>query len=141
MSIHPSDIDRLERGVTSALRDSWRFLLIEGVILVVLGAAAVVIPPIATLAVEIIVGWLFLFSGVVGLVMTFMMRHAPGFWWSLFSGVLAVVVGVALIGWPAGGVLSLPLTLPVLPERMTVFSKPTWSIVVTHRSTSASVRA
>src|SRR5215831_17640892 len=113
MSIHPSDIDRLERGVTSALRDSWRFLLIEGVILVVLGVAAVIIPPIATLAVEIIIGWLFLFSGVVGLVMTFMMRHAPGFWWSLFSGVLAVVVGIALIGWPAGGVLSLTLLLIV----------------------------
>ncbi|HWN50531.1 MAG TPA: DUF308 domain-containing protein, partial [Xanthobacteraceae bacterium] len=64
MSTHPSDIDRLERSVASALRDSWRFLLIEGVILVVLGAAAVIIPPIATLAVEIFLGWLFLVSGV-----------------------------------------------------------------------------
>jgi uncharacterized membrane protein HdeD (DUF308 family) len=113
MSIHPSDIDRLERGVASALRDSWRFLLIEGVILVVLGAAAVIIPPIATLAVEIILGWVFLVSGVVGLVMTFLMRQAPGFWWSLFSAVLAIAAGVALIGWPACGVVSLTLLLIV----------------------------
>ena len=113
MSIHPSDTDRLERSVASALHDSWRFLLIEGVILVVLGAAAVIIPPIATLAVEIFLGWLFLVSGVVGLVMTFLMRQAPGFWWSLFSAVLAIAVGVALIGWPAGGVVSLTLLLIV----------------------------
>jgi uncharacterized membrane protein HdeD (DUF308 family) len=34
--------------------------LVEGIILVILGLAAVVIPPIATLAVEILYGWLFL---------------------------------------------------------------------------------
>jgi uncharacterized membrane protein HdeD (DUF308 family) len=111
MSIHPSDGDSLERKVASALHQTWRFLLIEGVILVVLGAAAIIIPPIATLAVEIIVGWLFLVSGAVGLVMTFMMRQAPGFWWSLFSAVLALAAGVVLIGWPANGVVSLTLLL------------------------------
>ena len=113
MSIHPSDINRLERGVTSALGDSWRFLLIEGIILVLLGAAAIVIPPIATLAIELIVGWLFLISGIVGLVMTFVMRQAPGFWWSLFSAILAIAAGVVLLGWPASGVVSLTLLLIV----------------------------
>jgi uncharacterized membrane protein HdeD (DUF308 family) len=113
MSMHPSDIDRLERGLAGALRNGWRFLLIEGVILAVLGAAAIIIPPIATLAVEIILGWLFLASGALGLVMTFAMRHAPGFWWSLFSAVLALAAGLVLIGWPANGVVSLTLLLIV----------------------------
>jgi len=113
MSIHPSDVDRLELQFADALRDGWRFLLIEGVILVVLGAAAVIIPSVASLAVEIIIGWLFLFSGIVGLAMTILMRHAPGFWWSVFSAVLAIAAGVALIGWPGGGVLSLTLLLIV----------------------------
>src|SRR5258708_22302071 len=88
MVTNPSYIDRFERGVTGALREGWRFLLIEGIILAALGAAAIIVPPIATLAVEIILGWLFFISGIVGLVMTFMMRHAPGFWWSLFSAAL-----------------------------------------------------
>jgi uncharacterized membrane protein HdeD (DUF308 family) len=113
MSMHPSDSDRLERGLAGALRNGWRFLLIEGVILAVLGAAAIIIPPIATLAVEIILGWLFLASGVLGLVMTLAMRHAPGFWWSLFSAVLALAAGLVLIGWPANGVVSLTLLLIV----------------------------
>ena len=113
MSTYPSDINGLERRVTSALGDSWRFLLIEGIILILLGIAAILIPPIATLAIALLIGWLFLISGIVGLVMTFMTRHAPGFWWSLFSAVLAIAAGVVLLGWPAGGVLSLTLLLIV----------------------------
>jgi uncharacterized membrane protein HdeD (DUF308 family) len=111
MPTHLSDIDPTARRMAGALRDSWRFLLIEGVILVVLGVAAIFIPPVATLAVEIILGWLFLFSGGVGLVMTVLMRHAPGVWWSLFSALLAIAAGVVLIGWPASGALSLTLLL------------------------------
>jgi uncharacterized membrane protein HdeD (DUF308 family) len=111
MVTNPSDIDRFARSVTGALADGWRFLLIEGIILALLGAAAIIVPPIATLAVELILGWLFLISGIVGLVMTFMMRHAPGFWWSLFSAILAIAAGAVLLGWPVRGVLSLTLLL------------------------------
>jgi len=106
-----SDIDRLERRAMAALRSGWRFLLIEGIILLVLGAAAIIVPPIATFAVAIILGWLFLISGIVGLVMTFMMRHAPGFWWSLFSAVVGIAAGLWLLASPATGVLSLTLLL------------------------------
>jgi uncharacterized membrane protein HdeD (DUF308 family) len=113
MSIQRTDIDRLERRMASALREGWRLLLIEGIVLAVLGAAAIIIPPIATLTVEFIVGWLFLVSGVLGLIMTYLMRHAPGFWWSLLSAVLAIAAGVVLIGWPVNGIVSLTLLLIV----------------------------
>ena len=113
MVTNPSDIDRIERRAMGALRAGWRFLLIEGIILLVLGAAAIIVPSIATFAVAIILGWLFLISGIVGFVTTFMMRHAPGFWWSLFSAVVGVAAGLALLGSPAAGVLSLTLLLIV----------------------------
>jgi uncharacterized membrane protein HdeD (DUF308 family) len=75
------------------------------------GATAVVLPPIATLAVTILFGWLFLVSGIVGLVTSFWMRHAPGFWWSLLSAVLGIVVGAMLLGSPLTGAFSLTLVL------------------------------
>jgi uncharacterized membrane protein HdeD (DUF308 family) len=109
MSIYPPDSDRLERQFAVALHENWHLLLIEGVILALLGAAAIVIPQMATLAVTILLSWLFLISGVVGLITTFMMRQAPGFWWSLFSAILAIVAGFVLIAWPVGGALSLTL--------------------------------
>jgi uncharacterized membrane protein HdeD (DUF308 family) len=80
---------------------------IEGIILIALGAAAIIVPPVATLAVTIFLGWLLLLSGIVGLLTTLWMRGVLGFWWSLFSAVLAIVVGVMLIGWPVRGAFSL----------------------------------
>ncbi len=107
MSMNPSDTERLERAFTNALRENWHLLLIEGIVLVLLGAAAILVPQMATLAVTILISWLFLISGIVGLITTFMMRQAPGFWWSLFSAILAIAAGVVLIASPVGGALSL----------------------------------
>ena len=68
-------------------------------------------PPVATLAFTIVLGWLFLFSGVMGLITTFWMRHAPGFWWSLISAALGIVVGGLLLARPISGALSLTIVL------------------------------
>jgi uncharacterized membrane protein HdeD (DUF308 family) len=113
MSINQPDIDRIQRAVATSLHEHWVLYLVEGIVLVVLGLLAIVIPPIATLAVEILFGWLFLISGVMGLITTFYMRQAPGFWWSLVSAILAIAAGVVLLIWPLSGVLSLTLVLIV----------------------------
>jgi uncharacterized membrane protein HdeD (DUF308 family) len=107
------DSGKLQQAVAQSIRDHWVLFLIEGVILVILGVLAIVIPPIATLAVTILIGWLFIISGIVGLVTTFMARQAPGFWWSLLSAVVAIAAGVLLLVWPLSGVLTLTLLLIV----------------------------
>lgn len=89
----------------------WILFLVEGLILLVLGAAAIVVPEIASLAATIFFGWLLVVGGIVGLVTTFAGRHAPGFGWSLFSAVVAIVAGGLLLWWPVGGMLSLTLVL------------------------------
>jgi uncharacterized membrane protein HdeD (DUF308 family) len=113
MSSAQPDFDRLDRAVAQSIHEHWKLLLVEGILLLALGVLAIVVPPIASLAVAIFLGWLFLVSGLVGMVTTYMMRHAPGFWWSLVSALLALVVGVVLIGWPVSGVLSLTFVLIV----------------------------
>jgi uncharacterized membrane protein HdeD (DUF308 family) len=52
-------------------------------------------------------------SGIVGLISTFRMRSAPGFWWSLLSAVIGIVAGVVLLAWPLSGAFSLTLILTV----------------------------
>ena len=79
--------------------------------MVVLGLLALFEPMIATLAVEIFAGWLFLISGVVGLVGVFTARRVPGFWWGVISALLALVLGVYLIWRPLAGILSLTLAV------------------------------
>ena len=111
MSISQRDIDQLQRTVVASLHQHWRFYLIEGIILVALGAAAVVVPQVATVAVTILLGWVYRISGVIGLFTTFWMRGVPGFWWSLLSAVVAIVVGVMLGLWPIRGAFSLTYVL------------------------------
>jgi uncharacterized membrane protein HdeD (DUF308 family) len=111
MSTNQPNIATIQRAVNQALHDHWVLYLVEGVVLLVLGAIAIIIPPLATLAATILFGWLFLISGVVGLVTSFMMRAAPGFWWSLISAALGVLVGGWLLARPVSGAVSLTILL------------------------------
>jgi len=113
MSTNPSEIDRIKLVVSTSLHAHWLLFLVEGIILVCLGLAAIVLPLIATVAVAIFVGWLLLISGIVGLVATFRMRRAPGVWWSLISAILGIAAGFVLLRWPLSGALSLTLILTV----------------------------
>jgi uncharacterized membrane protein HdeD (DUF308 family) len=113
MSMTPSDFSAARRAVAETMREHWVLFMVEGIVLVVLGMLAIVIPQLASLAVTILIGWLFLISGVVGLVTTFWVKGAPGFWWSLVSAVVAIGAGVVLLAWPISGTLSLTLVLIV----------------------------
>jgi len=113
MSTNNTELDRLQSSVANSLHAHWQLFLTEGIILLILGVLAIVLPPIATIAVEVLVGWLLLMSGIVGLIATLRMRSAPGLWWSLLSAVLGIVAGIVLLRWPLSGALSLTLILTV----------------------------
>ena len=98
-------------ALASALGNHWKLFLFEGIILMILGAAAIILPQIASLAVAMVLGWLLLIGGGIGLVTTIMARSAPGFWWALASSIIGLVAGALLIGWPIRGVISLTLVL------------------------------
>jgi uncharacterized membrane protein HdeD (DUF308 family) len=100
-------------NVTEVMRKHWKALLIEGIILVILGLAAIAVPPLASIAVTLFLGWMFLISGISGLILTTWARQMPGFWWSILSALLALVAGVVLLGWPLQGTVSLTLVLGV----------------------------
>lgn len=113
MATNESDVERTRAVATKSLHEHWGLFLGEGIILVILGLAAIVLPPLATLAVEILIGWLLLVSGVVGLISTYRMRHAPGLWWSMLSAVVGIAAGCVLLRWPLSGALSLTFVLTV----------------------------
>jgi uncharacterized membrane protein HdeD (DUF308 family) len=110
MSVNPGGTE-LRRVIVQSIREHWKLFLVEGIILVVLGILAIIVPQLATLAVTIFLGWLFLISGVLGLFTTYMARHAPGFWWSLISAALAVLAGGILLARPMQGVLTLTIVV------------------------------
>src|SRR4051812_38930730 len=107
----PRNIASLQTEMSTAVRAHWKAFLIEGILLVVLGLAAMILPPLASLAVTILLGWMFLISGVAGLALTLWARRMPGFWWSLFSAVLAIVAGIVLLAQPVQGTLTLTIVV------------------------------
>ena len=112
----------MQRAVKDALGANWRLFLFQGAVLIILGVLAigvlaVVAPSLATRAVDIYIGWLFLISGTVGLVATVSADDIPAFLWSLITAALSVAVGILfgvflLIWKPVEDALSLTIMLP-----------------------------
>jgi uncharacterized membrane protein HdeD (DUF308 family) len=100
--------EQIQRAIMTSVDQHWRFWLVEGIILVILGLAAFIIP--RALIVEFQFGWLFLCSGITGLATTLAVREAPGFGWSLVSAILGIVAGILMLLSPTK-VLSLTLIL------------------------------
>jgi uncharacterized membrane protein HdeD (DUF308 family) len=110
MAIDPAGV-KMNAAAAGSLRSHWKFFMIEGVILVLLGLTAIILPQVASVAIAILIGWLLLMSGIVGLWSSFATRHAPGFGWSLLSAVAGLAAGLILLASPLSGVVTLTLVL------------------------------
>lgn len=85
---------------------------IYGGILILLGAIAIILPGIATLATTITVGWLLIAGGIFGLISVFQSgTGSPGFWWNLLTAILCVLAGGVILFNPIQGVLTLTIIL------------------------------
>jgi uncharacterized membrane protein HdeD (DUF308 family) len=107
----PDELNKIQSKVNAAVREHWKAFLFEGILLSIIGLAAMIVPPLASLAVTIFLGWMFLVSGIAGLFVTYWARHMPGFWWSLISAALAVLAGGILLARPMQGVLTLTIVI------------------------------
>jgi uncharacterized membrane protein HdeD (DUF308 family) len=107
------DSARIQTAVAKTLHAHWRLFLIEGVALLILGLLAIIVPRVATVALELLLGWLLLISGVIGLITTLRMRSAPGLGWAMVSAFLAIAVGLVLLWWPLSGAITMALILTV----------------------------
>src|SRR5258705_9842284 len=102
----PHDVTELQLRMRDAVRRHWKAFLFEGILLSILGLAAMIVPPLASLAVTIFLGWMFLIGGIGGLVGSYWARQMPGFLWSLISAALAGLVRLVLLGRPMTGGLN-----------------------------------
>lgn len=83
--------------------------LFWGVLLILSGVLAVSMPGVAALATALIFAWLLIFGGAFEIVYALQTRSKEGFRWKLASGVLTLVLGIAILIVPLAGVASLAL--------------------------------
>lgn len=106
-----SELSNFQDALRTAMRENWKWFMFQGIVMLILGCLAVAEPVIASVAVDIFVGWLFLFSGLLGLVTMFSARDASAFFWMLLTAALSLAVGIMLIWKPAEGTVSLTVVL------------------------------
>src|ERR1700756_5646275 len=73
-----NELTELQSKMRAAVREHWKAFLIEGILPVILGLAAMIVPPLASLAVTIFLGWTFLISGIARLALHLWARPVPG---------------------------------------------------------------
>jgi len=91
---------------------TWFYLL--GILLILLGMAAVAFPFVTTIAAKIFLGWLFLIGGVIQIVHAFSTRAWSEFFLDLLIGVLYLIAGGWLAFFPLTGIVTLTVLLALM---------------------------
>jgi uncharacterized membrane protein HdeD (DUF308 family) len=101
-------------GAADALRKAGGWTMGLGILLLVLGIAAILFPLASSLAAVVWVGWLLVIGGVVLLVHALHRRQEAGFWLKLLWAVVYLVAGLLLLANPVSAIFTLTIVLAVL---------------------------
>lgn len=99
-------------GVVAAVRalakhERWGWLLLEGVVGILAGIAALALPGLTLLVwVYVIAAWAVV-TGVLELIAAFRLDGGHGRWWMVLAGAVSVIFGVLLWVYPAAGAVAL----------------------------------
>jgi uncharacterized membrane protein HdeD (DUF308 family) len=81
------------------------------ILLILAGFLAIVIPPVAGIAVAILIAWLLLLGGLAHLAFAWHMRSTGGLFWEILLGLLYLALGIYLLVRPVVALASLTLLL------------------------------
>ena len=87
-------------GATPEMIHNWGWFLAFGIVLMVLGIAAVVRSTTATIASMVFFGWLLVFSSVIQFVEVFMVGRWEGFFLHLLIAILFGMIGLLMVVRP-----------------------------------------
>ncbi|MDA4843721.1 HdeD family acid-resistance protein [Hoeflea poritis] len=109
----PIDKKDIEEAVEK-LKAAWGWLIAIGIISIIGGFFCFANPFAATLTVDYLAGFMFIFVGVAQIMQAFSTRGSGGFMWALGMGILSLLVGAVLVGNPIAGAVSLTIVVGVL---------------------------
>jgi uncharacterized membrane protein HdeD (DUF308 family) len=112
--VSQSDIDAALAEARRQIAEHWGWFLALGIFLLLAGAVAILFPLLSTIAAKIMLGWIFLVSGVLLLIHAFSIQQWRGFLWELLLSVLYIVAGAWLAFFPFTGIITLTLLLAAL---------------------------
>lgn len=105
-AVLPRDADTIRRHITG--------FILYGVALCLLGLYAIIAPGFAAVAISLLLGWLLVIAGALGILAVFRSGSSePGHWSNLLMSVVFLLAGATLLWRPLAGVLTLTIILAV----------------------------
>ena len=98
----------------AAIAENRTWFIILGVLLIILGIAAISFPLLTTIAAKIFLGWLLLIGGIVQIVHAFSTRRWSEFLLEVLVGVLYLIAGGWLAFFPLTGIVTLTVLLAAI---------------------------
>src|SRR5262249_4893230 len=99
------------RHTAEIFRDNWLWLVLLGTVLVLAGAAAILVPAVSEIPASKILGSVLVVSGIIQIIQSAKMLHWIGFIWHMLLGILATVGGALIYMDPFAGVVALTLLI------------------------------
>jgi uncharacterized membrane protein HdeD (DUF308 family) len=93
------------------VRKTGIWVIVWGILLIVTGFVAIMQPAVAALAVELLLGWLLVFAGIVEIVYAIQERGKDGFMLKILLAILTLLLGVLLLMRPGVGIASIALLI------------------------------
>jgi uncharacterized membrane protein HdeD (DUF308 family) len=95
----------------ATIRQAANWSIAIGVLILIAGLIAVMVPMVAALAATFAFAWIALFIGALQLIHAYQMRTEKGLIWRVLTGLLNVALGIVFFWKPLEGVAALALLL------------------------------
>jgi uncharacterized membrane protein HdeD (DUF308 family) len=80
----------------------WHILI--ALLYVAAGVAMVSQPLVAATTLTLIIAWILIAVGISRIIMSFQLKPAQGWYWTLFAGIVSIALGVMILAkWPVSG--------------------------------------
>lgn len=101
----------MNEALNEAMKKGRRWLMISGVLAVIAGCAAILVPAVASVTIALFIGWLLLFGGIALLVDAFAVRDTGRTVLHVLLALVAGAAGLALLLAPLHGTYTLTVLL------------------------------
>jgi len=103
----------MDPEVREGLMRGWKALMAIGIVAIVIGCIAILVPAVASVGTAIFIGWILVIVGAFMVAGAFMAHSLGSVILRLFWALLTVIVGLWLIVEPHNGTLTLTLVLGI----------------------------
>ncbi|MBT4769568.1 MAG: hypothetical protein HOO00_03455 [Rhodospirillaceae bacterium] len=98
-------------NMASMMHRHWRMFFIEGIVFVLIGVLAIMLPGPFSIGIELVIGWLITLVGIVMGLRAITSHTGPEIAYSAITALFALFIGVWMLVFPHQGVLTITVLL------------------------------